>query len=81
MKILINFFTPEDQEPKKDLLYAEVICGFTGTLEEVRESYYWCDWYVDSIIYEAKQRDASVSEANEVPVRVEVTSVRTLSKY
>lgn len=68
MKVLINFFTPEDQEPKKDLLYAEVICGFTGTVEEVRESYHWCDWYVDSMIY----------EANEVPTRVEVRYVKHL---
>ena len=69
MKVLVNLFIPEDQEEKKDLLYAEVICGFTGTLEEVRDSYHWCDWYVDSVIY----------EANEVPVRVEVTDVRVLS--
>ena len=69
MKILINFFTPEDQEPQKDLLYAEVICGFEGTVDEVRESFHWCDWYVSSMIYEAEK----------VPKRIEVTSVRVLS--
>jgi hypothetical protein len=76
MKVLINFFTPEDQEPQKDLLYAEVILGFEGTVQEVQESFHWCDWYVDSIIYEAPKSEQS---EDFVPKRIEVTSVRVLS--